>query len=379
MSRSRIITTGFETVDAVLAARVADETEIGASLCVIRDDEVLLDTWHGSRLDGKPWLADTITPVWSTSKVMTNLTLLVLVDRGLVALEAPIQQYWPEFRSPVVTVRHALSHAAGLPAWTPSVSADDVFDWERSVADLGAQEPWWEPGTATGYHLLSQGHLVGEIIRRVTGLMPGAAIAEFLTGPLGANGEHGAFHLGVPEDQWQNISDVKLPPLLEVEPMSEDSIAWRTFTQPFLHGRAANSEAWRTAQIPGASGFGNARGVAEVQSLVSHGGARRGISVLSPDTLDEITAKPISGIDHVLRIGITFGAGWAVPEHSERLIWGGLGGSVVLSDPATRTTIAYVMNRMIAEYVPGTRQQRPCGDSRSDEYFELIWQVLDDA
>lgn len=379
MSRSRIMAPGFEAVDDLLAQRVADDTEIGASLCVIRDDEVLLDTWHGTRVDGEPWTADTITPVWSTSKVMTNLALLVLVDSGLVDLDAPIQQYWPEFRSDAATVRHALSHAAGLPAWSPAITGEDLFDWDRAVADLADQEPWWEPGTATGYHLLSQGHLVGEIIRRVTGLMPGAAIASLLTQPLAADGTNGAFHLGVPESQWEHISDVVLPRLLEVEPMSEDSIAWRTFTQPFLHGRAANSEAWRTAQIPGASGFGNARGVAEVQSLVSHGGSRRGVDVLAADTLAQIWAEPVRGTDHVLRIPLTFGAGWALPGAPGRAVWGGLGGSVVLSDTTTRTTIAYVMNRMISEYVPGTRHQRPCGDSRSDEYFTAISRVLDGA
>lgn len=386
MTREPVVHPDFSALEATLHERVADGTELGVSLCVIHDDEVLVDTWAGwaDRDRTVAWTADTITPVWSISKVMTNLALLLLVDRGLVELDAPVARYWPEFAQggkDAVTVAHLVSHSSGVPAWTPGFAAEQLYDWDAAVADLAAQEPWWEPGTASGYHLLNQGHLVGEVIRRVTGQLPGDVIrAEF--GDVWDGGP--GFHLGLPTEEWDHVSPVVAPRLPEVEPMAPDSVAWRALTQPFVHVRTSDSPEWKSAQIPGAGGFGHARGVAEIQSIVSHGGTRSGRRFLAAETVEQILTPRAEGVDLMLRVPVRFGAGWALPEPTmmpsapagRTCFWGGVGGSVVVNHLDSRTTVAYVMNRMIGEYAPGTRALRPCGDSRSDEYLALVWDAL---
>ena len=246
---------------------------------------------------------------------------------------------------------------------------------------LAAQEPWWQPGTASGYHLLNQGHLVGEVVRRITGAPVGEFFAEEIAEPLEAD-----FHIGLKASDDDRVSPVS-PPLpldLDLSTIDPDGIPVRTLTGPFVNVREANTERWRRAQIPAANGHGNARSIARIQSLISHGGEVDGIQLLSPETIDRIFDVQASGIDKVLGVQSTFGLGWALPEPSvmpsvpagRRCYWGGLGGSIVINDLENRLTIAYAMNKLTFEYVPGTRLTRPCGDSRSDEYVAAIHQAL---
>jgi CubicO group peptidase (beta-lactamase class C family) len=373
------MTTAAGTFDArfapladLLHENVHSGVERGASLCVVQDLDATM-----------PWERDTIVPVWSISKVMTNLAALVAVDRGLVDLDEPVATYWPEFGAAgkhEVTVGHLLGHTSGVSGWAQPVSVDDLYDWDRSTAMLAAQEPWWEPGTASGYHLLDQGHLVGEVVRRVTGTSVGAWFAHEVTGPLGAD-----FHIGLPASHDERVSPLTAPRLPELEPFDDpDDVALRTITGPFLRASECNTERWRRAEIPAANGHGNARSIARVQALVSHGGELDGVRLLSPETIERIFEVRASGIDRVLGLPLTFGTGWALPdEHSmpsvmagRRCFWGGLGGSVVVNDVEQRLTIAYAMNRMVMEHAPGTRIVRPCGDSRFDAYAEVIAEAL---
>jgi CubicO group peptidase (beta-lactamase class C family) len=375
----------FAPLADLLHDNVRQGVERGASLCVVQDGEVLVDIWDGwSDLDGTvPWQRDTIVPVWSISKVMTNLAALVAVDRGLVDLDAPVATYWPEFGAAGkqdVTVGHLLGHTSGVSGWAQPVSVDDLYDWDRSTAMLAAQEPWWTPGTASGYHLLDQGHLVGEVVRRVTGTSVGAWFASEVAAPLGAD-----FHIGLPASHDDRVSPLTAPRLPELEPFDDpDDVALRTITGPFLRASECNTERWRRAEIPAANGHGNARSIARVQALVSHGGELDGVRLLSPETVERIFEVRASGVDRVLGLPLTFGTGWALPDdHSmpsaapgRRCFWGGLGGSVVVNDVEQRLTIAYAMNRMVMEHAPGTRIVRPCGDSRFDAYAEVIAEAL---
>lgn len=371
----------------VLHSRVEDGTERGASLCVIHDGEVVLDTWQGwfDLEQTVPWSHDTLTPVWSITKAMVNLAALVLVDRDELDPDSPVAHYWPEFAAAgkgSVTVAQLLGHTSGVSGWAQPVTVDDLYDWDRSTAMLAAQEPWWQPGTASGYHLLNQGHLVGEIIRRITGVTIGEFFAKEIAGPLGAD-----FHIGLDAADDHRVSPVSPPRLIDVEGTDPDGVAVRTLTGPFVNAREANTERWRRAEIPAANGHGNARSVARIQSLVSHGGEIDGVRLLSPATIERIFDVQASGIDLVLGVPTTFGLGWALPEphtmpsvaSGRRCYWGGLGGSVVVNDLENRLTIAYVMNRMLFEHVPGTRLTRPCGDSRSDEYIAAIYAALSEV
>jgi len=370
----------------LLEQNIADGTERGASVCVIRDGEVLADLWGGwADLDQTvAWERDTIVPVWSISKVMTNLAVLVLVDRGLLDVEAPVATYWPEFAAggkESVTVAHLLAHASGVSGWAAPVTVEDVYDWERSTAMLAAQEPWWTPGSAPGYHLLNQGHLVGEVIRRITGDMPGRWFAREIAEPLGAD-----FHIGLAAEHDHRVSPVSPPKMLEIDNsvVTPDGVTIRTFTGPFLHASEANTERWRRAEVPAANGHGNARSIARVQSLISHGGEVDGVRLLSAETIERILEPRADGTDVVLNLPTRFGLGWHLPlpemmpsvASGRRCYWGGLGGSVVVNDLERRATIAYAMNRMTFEYAPGMRQIRPCGDSRFDGYAAVIEAAL---
>jgi CubicO group peptidase (beta-lactamase class C family) len=376
----------FAPVVDLLRASVEDGTERGASLCVIQDGEVVLDIWDGwfDFARTLPWQADTITPVWSITKTMVNLAALVLVDRGALDPDAPVARYWPEFAAAgkdAVTVAQLLGHTSGVSGWAQPVTVDDLYDWEKSTAMLAAQEPWWEPGSATGYHLVNQGHLVGEVIRRVTGISIGQFFAKEIAGPLGAD-----FQIGLGPDDDARVSPLSPPKAIDIDLSDFDPAGprARTFTGPFVNANEANTERWRRGEIPAVNGHGNARSIARIQSVVSHGGEIDGVRLLSPETVDRIFEVQGSGIDLVLGVASTFGMGWALPEPAtmpsvaagHRCYWGGLGGSVVINDLDNRLTIAYAMNRMVFEYAPGTQVIRPCGDSRSDAYVPAIYDAL---
>jgi CubicO group peptidase (beta-lactamase class C family) len=187
----------FEPLRDVLAERLGADHELGACLAVIIDGECEVDLWGGWADPERttPWAEDTITNVWSSTKTMVALIALMLVDRGELDPYAKVARYWPEFGAAGkgdIEVRHLLSHTSGVSSWAQPVTVADLYDWDRSTALLAAQEPWWEPGTASGYHALNMGHLVGEVVRRITGLRPGEFLAREVTGPLGAD-----FHIGL--------------------------------------------------------------------------------------------------------------------------------------------------------------------------------------
>lgn len=376
----------FAAVADLLHANVEDGTELGASLCVVKDGKVLVDIWDGwfDRERTIPWQQDTLTPVWSISKTMTNLSALVLIDRGQLDLEAPVSRYWPEFAANGkggVLVRHLLAHTSGVSGWAQPVTVDDIFDWEKSTSMLAAQSPWWEPGTASGYHLINQGHLVGEVVRRITGVSLGQFFAEEIAGPLGAD-----FHFGTSPADFDRVSPVTSPRPLDLDLAAIDpvGIPVRTFTGPFMNVSESRSDRWKTAELPAANGHGNARSIARVQSLISHGGTVDGVSLLSPDTIDLIFQEQSRGLDLVLGVDLRFGVGYALPSpatvpsvtEGRKCFWGGLGGSFVVNDLDASMTIAYAMNRMIFEFAPGTRMTRPAGDSRSDAYIASIYEAL---
>ncbi|HEY5153157.1 MAG TPA: serine hydrolase domain-containing protein, partial [Acidimicrobiales bacterium] len=206
----------FVGVRDALAQNFEDAGDVGASAAVMVDGELVVDIWGGHTDEGRttPWERDTITNVWSTTKTMTALCALVLADRGELDVDAPVARYWPEFAAngkEGVLVRHLLGHTAGLPGWDEPMTDADLCDWEKATSTLAAQAPWWEPGTASGYHAITQGFLVGEVVRRVSGQSLGTFFAKELAGPLGAD-----FHIGLPPEHDHRVSPVIPPPVLEL-------------------------------------------------------------------------------------------------------------------------------------------------------------------
>jgi len=213
---------------------------------------------------------------------------------------------------------------------------------------LAAQAPWWEPGTASGYHALNQGHLVGEVIRRITGQKLGEFFAEQIAGPLGAD-----FHIGLAPSEFHRVAPVVPPPPLPIDlaSLDLDSVMVKTFTGPAPAAEVSWTSEWRQADIGAANGHGNARSVARVQSLISNGGEVDGIRLLRPETIELIFREQANGTDLVLGIPARFGIGYGLPSESMPVpadakicYWGGWGGSIVVNDLDHRMTVTYMMN-----------------------------------
>jgi CubicO group peptidase (beta-lactamase class C family) len=347
----------FGELADILSARLDDGSDLGASLSVTIEGETVVDLWGGWADEGRdvPWSADTVTNVWSTTKTMTSLAALVLVERGELDVDEPVATYWPEFAAngkESVLVRHLMSHTSGVSAWAQPVEVTDIYDWERSTAMLAAQEPWWAPGTASGYHALNQGHLVGEVVRRISGRPLKQFFADEIAGPLGAD-----FQIGLAEADEHRVSNVIPPPPLELDAalVTPGSVAFKTFSGPPADATYANTAGWRRADIGAANGHGNARSVARIQAVVANGGSVDGVELLSPKTIDRIFDVQSDGVDLVLGAPLRFGIGYGLPSASLPMLpdgricfWGGWGGSVIIVDTERRATLAYMMNKMAA-------------------------------
>jgi CubicO group peptidase (beta-lactamase class C family) len=344
----------FAPVADVLSANLDSGADVGASVCVVHDGRPVVDIWGGTiDDDGTPWAEDTIINVWSTTKTMTFLTALLLADRGELDFHAPVAKYWPEFAAngkEAIEVRHLMSHTAGLAGWVEPIEEVDLYDWEKATSLLAAQAPLWEPGTKSGYHAMTQGYLVGEVIRRVTGgTTVGQLFAKEIAEPLGAD-----FHIGTGPEHDDRVALV-IPPgeTFDQQIGHLDGALRDAMLHPPTDARWSWSEAWRRAEIPAAGGHGNARSVARVQSVLSHGGEIDGVRILSPEGCEVVFQRQISGEDLVLPLPVTFGMGYGIssPEmpigpNERTCFWGGWGGSVVVNDLENRLTVAYVMNKM---------------------------------
>src|ERR1700722_6446153 len=241
----------FDAVRDALQRNIDCGEEVGASIAVDLDGEIAVDLWGGFRDEARtdPWTRDTITNVWSTTKTVTSLAALMLVERGQLDVDAPVAAYWPEFAAngkQDVLVRHQLSHTSGVSGLDQPAVTADLYDWDKSTARFAAQAPWWAPGTASGYHALNFGHLIGEVVRRISGKSLKQFVAEEIVGPLGA-----AFQIGAAERHWSRIANVTPPPPLpfDLEALGLDSPVVKTFAGPVADANNANTPEWRRARI----------------------------------------------------------------------------------------------------------------------------------
>ena len=366
----------FTAVREALALNL-DGDELGASVAVDLDGETVVDLWGGFRDQERttPWTQDTIVNVWSTTKCVLSLAALMLVERGELDVYAPVGDYWPEFSAKGkkdVQVRHLMSHTSGVPAWEQPFKIKDMYDWETATELLAAQRPWWEPGTASGYHAANQGHLVGEVIRRITGRTFKQFVAEQIAGPLGAD-----FQVGAREADWERIAPLVPPPRPEANPdVDMTSIATRTWTGPVMSTKATATPEWRAADLGALNGHSNARGVLDVLRVISLGGEAGGRRLLSEQTVDLIFDVQADGVDLVLEAPYRFGIGYALtpapslPYLPEGRVawWGGWGGSLVVMDLDRRLTISYMMNKMGAGLL---------GSGRAEAYIRAAYSALD--
>tara|TARA_R110000782_G_scaffold157562_1_gene249803 strand:- start:958 stop:2097 length:1140 start_codon:yes stop_codon:yes gene_type:complete len=343
----------FEGVRNQFQTHLDTGADIGASFCITKDGETVVDLWggHADVERTRPWEKDTIVNVYSTTKTMTALTALLLADRGELDFNAPVAKYWPEFAASGkadIKVSHLMSHSAGLSGWREPITNDDLYDWEKATSLLAAQAPLWEPGSAPGYHAITQGYLVGEVIRRVAGKTVGTVFREEIAGPLGAD-----FHIGLPASEDARVADLKPPAdgSISADPTMTE-IKKITLTNPGVDVSETRTRAWRGAEIPAAGGTGNARSVAMIHTILANGGMANGKRFMSEAGCRKALEEQIQGTDMILGIPVRYGLGFglsgpmspALNEHS--MFWGGYGGSIALIDMQAHTTVSYAMNRM---------------------------------
>ncbi|WP_330350715.1 serine hydrolase domain-containing protein [Streptomyces sp. NBC_00582] len=352
----------FTAVRTAFEENFRDRDELGAAVAVTVDGVTVVDLWGGwaDPARTRAWERDTLVNVWSTTKGPTALCAHILADRGLLDLDAPVAAYWPEFAAAGkenVLVRHLLSHRAGLSGLREPHTLEQFYDWETTTARLAAMEPWWEPGTRSGYHAFTYGFLVGEVVRRVSGLLPGAFLEREVTGPLGID-----FTVGLAEKEAGRVAEL-VPP--QAAPASEQAAVFAqlapaaiaALANPLVGATEANSPAWRAAEIPAANGHGTARAVAALYGVVAGRGSHGGRRILSAEAAERVREGQGPCRDLVLGAGlghdteIALGLWLSGPDGSygpnpRAVGHDGFGGSCGLADPEAGVSLGYVMNRM---------------------------------
>ncbi len=369
----------FGAVRDTFAAAFDAGHEVGASFAATVAGRTVIDLWggHADAARSRPWRRDTIVNVFSTTKAMTALCAHILVDRGMLDLDAPVVRYWPEFAAAgkeAIPVRMLLSHTAGLAAIRERIALETLYDWDRYTAAIAAQAPWWEPGTANGYHALTFGHLVGELIRRIGGKSVGQFLRDEVTGPLGAD-----FHIGLPGSEDGRCGEMIAATAAEnaaagLGVPAPDSLRAKVLGNPALRPGLANTSAWRRAEIPAANGHGNARSVARVLSALACGGSLDGVTLLDGASIARAIEPQAYDRDLVLGFRIKWGLGFMLASKELPLSpnprafgHGGWGGSLGFVDLDARVSWAYVMNKM----APGT-----AGDTRGFALMAALYSAL---
>ena len=308
----------FDAVRETFADMVRGIAGTGAAVAAWHDGAWVVDLWGGwadaARL--RPWQRSSIVQPYSVTKPFAALCALRLADQGELELEAPVQRYWPEFRAPA-TVRHVLSHQAGVVALDQAAPTETFYDWERLCALLARQEPAWTPGAAHGESALFYGHLVGELVRRVDGRSLGRFLRDEICGPFELD-----FHVGLsPADRRRAVDLTGLDEFRRSHESGRPPLYRRALVNPpgALEPRVVNSPAWRSAEIPAINGHGSARGIAGFYAALLRG------ELLSSTLLAETTTVQCAGRDRVLGSETPWGLGFGVDDDGFGM--GGLGGS----------------------------------------------------
>jgi len=350
-----------------------DELELGSAVSVMVDGEVVADIWGGwvDEQRTREWERDTLVCMMSVAKGITAIAFQMLVDRGLVDLDAPVADYWPEFAQngkEGVLVRWVLDHRAGLPVLTTDkLWPGAIFDREAMVAALAVQAPLWEPGTVAAYHVHTQGYLLGEIMRRVTGSTVGPFVREQITGPLGAD-----YWIGLPESEFGRCAE--LLPNMETRLFAAagteppDTLRSLAFVQnpPWPMRTTLNSREWRESEIASASGHGNARSVARIYGAMSRCGELDGLRLMSCESVKRMATMQhdmrelLQERDYRQGLGVLLNSPDAVYMGPNPAAFGhhGIGGSIGFADPDAGVGFSYSMNRMHAVGTNGPRARR---------------------
>ena len=346
--------------------------DVGASCAATVDGEYVVDIWAGHRDAAKtlPWEEDTIVCVFSTTKTMAALSALVLFDRGELSFDDRVTNYWPEYGQngkESTEIRHFMGHTAGLPGFGEKLTDAQLYDWDYVIGVLERQEPWWRPGAECGYHAITQGFLVGEIVRRITGLSLGTFFRENVAAPLGAD-----FHIGLDPTHFgrtaEMLSGGAIPEM--PEEMTPEHMRGRVDGTPDVMPPVTTTDGWREAELPAANGHGNARSVVRAQTVIANGGTAFGVNLVSPATIEQIfreQGEMVGGVRHGIGYGLSGFFTGDVPKDVKMCFWGGAGGSTILLDLTNRACLSYVMNQM---------DMNMLGDERGARLTERFYEGL---
>jgi len=352
----------FARVREAFAENFASRRETGASVAIALDGRIVVDLWGGwaDKARPRPWTRDTIVNVYSTTKGLTAICAHRLVGEGRLELDAPVAKYWPEFAARSkdrITVRALLNHRAGLPAIRKPLAPEDLYDWTTMTDALAAEEPWWEPGTRHGYHALTFGYLVGEVIRRITGKSVVTYFKDEIAGPLKIDA-----HIGLDAREDSRVAEMTgAPPpapgefnLFAEIARNPESVTAKTFMNPMVLSMATvNSRGWRGAEIPAANGHTNGRALARLYGALARGGEVDGVRVIETREIPACHVEESHGRDEVLLISTRFSSGFMLSQPGEEMgpnarAFGhpGAGGSLGFADPEAKIGFGYAMNRM---------------------------------
>ena len=347
---------------------IAAGDEVGLQVAAYLNGELIVDAWAGiaDETTGQPVTADTLFTSWSTTKGIVATCAHILADQGQLDYDKPIAYYWPEFAAngkAGVTVRHALTHRAGIPYMPANVTPEMMTDWEAMCAAIATHEPLWPPGTQTAYHAWTYGWLVGEVVRRIDGRPFGQFVREVLCAPLNIEG----LYLGISDEVEPRVARLRHAP---PEPSPADAAAApaeliqlveRVMPPNVTHADVMNRPDIRRACIPGGGGTMNARAVARHYAMLANGGALDDVRVLSSAQIDIARAMQTDDVDLIansrVRRGLGYGLGGPVEEGGSILQGpgggefghGGLGGSLGFADPERGLSFGLTKNLLEAK------------------------------
>ena len=321
---------------------------MGASFAATVEGEFVVDLWGGKRdvANELPWEEDTVVCVFSVSKTMTALCALVLVDRGMLSLDDFVTDYWPEYGQngkASTKVRHVMAHSAGVPDFGEHLTHAELYSWDHVIGVIERQAASWVPGESCKYHALTQGFIIGELVRRISGLSLGEFFRANIAEPLYAD-----FHIGLKSEHFGRVGE-----MIKGAPMPQRLVRYmRTQhkASPSVRPPVTNSTSFRRAELPSVNGHGNARSIVRVQTAVANGGRAFGVNLIAPSTIDQIFHEQgvIKAMD--ARHGIGYGLDGPLtrltPNGTRSTFWVGGGGSFVLLDHTNRVCMAYAMNLM---------------------------------
>jgi len=354
----------FAAVRQAFEANFASGLELGARFALAVEGEIVIDLIGGwaDRAQTRPFAADTLTPIFSTTKALAAFMIARLVGEGRLDYGQRVAEVWPEFAAAgkaEVTVDQVMSHRAGLPGFAEPMAASDWFDWDLICAKLAAMPPMWKPGEQSGYHPVTFGYLAGEIFRRVDGRGLGTALREDIAAPLGLD-----LWIGLPDAEHGRCADVRRPPAMPDLGIMNDAKRV-AFLTPWASPGGVSQAEWRRAEIPSVTGHATAPALARLMAILANGGVLDGRRYLTAEAIEAAARSRGRGEDLILPYEMSWGAGFIRNEGlgiygpgGQSFGHSGWGGSCAFADPQRRVSGAYVMNRQSAELIADARARR---------------------